>query len=101
MKYDSMIKTNIKVGDTVFWVHCSNRVYKGIVTEFDFCEDQGAVYLLLFSKQFRINNTPVVHYSHCFLTRESAMECAEWLKEDHQIIKRCSRCEFEHRNIGA
>lgn len=34
------IKTKLNVGDTVWWVHCSNKIYKGTV-EILYCDYQG------------------------------------------------------------
>ena len=38
------IKTKLNVGDTVWWVHCSNKIYKGTVEEISCCDYQGALY---------------------------------------------------------
>lgn len=35
------IKTKLNVGDTVWWVHCSNKIYKGTVKEILCCDYQG------------------------------------------------------------
>ena len=85
---------HIKIGDTVWWVHYSNKCYKGTVKEYSFCEGQGAVYLHIFSPSFRRNPYPVVHYSFCFLTREQAKKFIEYLKLGDTFCKRCDRCEF-------
>jgi hypothetical protein len=96
-----MEKPAIKIGDTVFWVHCSNKVYTGIVTEYDFCAYQGAVYLLLDSEDFPYNKTPIVHYSHCFHDKDEAEEFAESLSAEGTYAKRCDRCEYKHRRETA
>lgn len=85
---------NIKIGDTVWWVHCSNKSYKGTVKEYSFCEGQGTVYLNIFSPSFQINPYPTVHYSHCFTTREQAEKFAAYLESKNTFCKRCDRCEF-------
>lgn len=89
---------HIKIGDTVWWVHCSNKTYKGIAEEYSFCESQGAVYLYLLSPTFKLNLHPCVHYSHCFKTSKEAKEFAKYLKKENTICKRCDRCEFNEFN---
>lgn len=32
------IKTKLNVGDTVWWVNCSNKVYKGTIKEIVCCD---------------------------------------------------------------
>lgn len=39
------IKTKLNVGDTVWWVHCSNKIYKGTVEEISCCDYQGGTVL--------------------------------------------------------
>ena len=85
----------IKIGDTVYWVHCTNRVYKGTVCEYSFCESQGAVYLHIHSPLFRKNTYPTVHYSFCFKNKDEAKEFAEDMQANGTFCKRCSRCEFD------
>lgn len=88
---------HIKVGDFVYWVHCSNRVYKGEVKRIDFCENQGAIYLILHSPTFKINPYPCVHYTHCFISKEEAHELARELKRADTTQMRCDRCKFEFK----
>ena len=91
----SEIVTKVKVGDTVWWVHCSNRVYKGIVQAIILCEYQGALYCNIFSPSFRRNPYPVVHYSEVFLSRSEAEEHAEYQKENPDgVFPRCMGCHF-------
>jgi hypothetical protein len=96
MYKENIIKTRLSLGDTVYWVHCSNKIYKGIVREFSFCEDQGAVYLILDSPSFKINPNPIVHYSHCFISKEQAQECIKDYDDWNKMgMIRCDRCYFE------
>lgn len=89
------IETEIKIGDTVWWVHCSNKVYKGIVQEINLCEYQGALYCTLFSPSFKRNPYPAVHYSEVFLTRKEALEFAEYQKENpDDVLPRCMGCHY-------
>lgn len=87
-----MINPKIKIGQTVWFIDCFNKIFKAKVTEYSFCEGQGALYLILDSPSFRRNKTPCVHYTSCFETKEEAEKCVEYLKED--FMKRCDRCEF-------
>ena len=89
-----MIKPHIEIGDTVYWVSSQNKVYKGIVDKYSFCEMQGALYLFLLSPEFKINPYPVVHYTFCFAGKEDADDFAKELKKVGGICKRCDRCEF-------
>ena len=43
------IKTKLNVGDTVWWVNCSNKVYKGTIKEIVCCDYQGALYCGIYS----------------------------------------------------
>ena len=91
----SEIKTGLKVGDIVWWVHCTNKVYKGEIKELSFCEGQGAVYCHIYSPTFRINPYPAVHYTNCFSSKEEAKEAVKWLNDNerHGMI-RCDRCKL-------
>lgn len=66
------IKTKLNVGDTVWWVNCSNKVYKGTIKEIVCCDYQGALYCGIYSPSYRRNTNPVVHYSSVFESREKA-----------------------------
>ena len=91
----SEIVTKIKAGDTVWWVHCSNRVYKGTVQAITLCEYQGALYCNIHSPSFRINQFPVVHYSFVFLSRREAEEFAEYQAENPDgVFPVCMGCRF-------
>ena len=91
------MRIKLQIDQVVYWVHCTNKVYKGTIKEYSFCENQGAVYLSIHSPSFRINPYPTVHYSHCFASKERALEFAEALKEEGSFVKRCDRCEFENK----
>ena len=92
------IKTGLKAGDKVWWIHCSNRIYYGTIKEFAFCEGQGAVYCYIDSPTFKLNPYPTVHYTHCFSTKEEAKDVVKYLKEEekHGMI-RCDRCKFNEQ----
>ena len=92
---ETSLPPKIKVGDTVFWVHCSNRVYEGKVEQCSICDYQGAIYLELYSPKFKLNPFPNVHYSHCFLKQEDAREFASTLKREGKNAMRCDRCRYE------
>ena len=49
------IKTKLNVGDTVWWVNCSNKVYKGTIKEIVCCDYQGALYCCIYSPSYRRN----------------------------------------------
>ena len=91
----SEIVTKIKPGDTVWWVHCSNRVYKGTVQSIDLCEYQGALYCHIYSPSFKRNPNPTVHYSFVFPDRQGALGFAEYQSEnpDH-TIPMCMGCHY-------
>lgn len=97
------LKTKLNVGDTVWWVHCSNKVYKGTIMEINLCEYQGALYCVLRSPSFKINTTPNVHYSNIFPTRETAEEFAEYQKENPDgVFPMCMGCHYAwNRRAGA
>jgi hypothetical protein len=90
----SEIKTRINVGDTVYWIHHSNKVYKGIVEGMHMCEGQGAIYCSIHSPMFKINPYPNVHYSFCYKEKERAVEASEYLKQEEESLKRCDRCKL-------
>lgn len=91
----SEIVTRIKPGDTVWWVHCSNKVYKGTVQSVTLCEYQGALYCNLHSPSFRKNQFPVVHYSNVFPSRQEAEKYAEYQKQNpDSIFPVCMGCHF-------
>ena len=91
----SEIVTKIKAGDTVWWVHCSNKVFKGTVQAITLCEYQGALYCELHSPSFRRNQFPVVHYSKVFLSRQSAEEYADYQKANPDMaFLVCMRCHY-------
>lgn len=89
------LKTRLNVGDIVWWVHCSNKVYKGKITDISLCEYQGALYCVLHSPSFKINKTPVVHYSNVFTTRKMAEEFAEYQKANpDDVFPMCMGCHY-------
>ena len=90
------IKTKINIGDTVWWVHCSNRVYKGVVKDIHCCDYQGALYCIIHSPSFlKINPYPCVHYSFVFLTRAEAKEFADYQKENpDDVVPMCMGCHY-------
>ena len=91
------IKTRLNVGDIVWWVHCSNKVYKGIINKIECCEYQGALYCILFSPDFKINPHPVVHYSNVFPLKKLAKEFAEYQKENpDDVYPKCMGCHYSY-----
>ena len=99
------IKTNHKVGDTVYWVHGTNKlmIYKGTIEEISLCEYQGALYCLLHSPTFKINPYPNVHYSHVFHTREQAEEFREAVKAakgNESLYPVCYGCRYAWKGRG-
>lgn len=95
------IKTNLNVGDTVWWVHCSNRVYKGVIEELHLCEYQGALYCNIHSPSFKINPYPVVHYSEVFSNRANAEEFAKYQEENpDDVVPMCMGCHYNAYKEG-
>lgn len=91
----TFIKTNINIGDTVWWVHCSNKVYRGVVEEISCCEYQGALYCHIHSPSFKRNPYPSVHYSNVFPIREAAQAFADYQKENTDgVVPMCMRCHY-------
>lgn len=91
----SEIVTRIKPGNTVWWVHCTGKVYKGTVESINLCEYQGALYCVLYSPSFRRNPHPVVHYSNVFTTRQSAEEFSEYQTENpDDVFPKCMGCHY-------
>ena len=89
------IKTELNSGDTVWWAHCSNKVYKGTIVNIHCCDYQGALYCEIHSPSFRLNPYPVVHYSNVFLTREGAKSFAEYQRENpDDVLPMCMRCHY-------
>lgn len=91
-----MIDAKIKVGDKVFWVHCSGRVYAGTVEELRLCEYQGSVYANLYSPTFKLNTYPTVHYSHLFSTKEKAKDFAKYVKQA-STVPMCEGCRYHFK----
>ena len=91
----SEIVTRIKPGDTVWWVHCTNKVFKGTVQSITLNEYQGALYCGIHSPSFRRNQFPVVHYSEVFPSREAAEEHAEYQRENpDRVFPVCMGCHY-------
>lgn len=89
------IKTKLNVGDTVWWVHQSGKVYKGKIEEITCCEYQGALYCQIYSPSFKVNTQPVVHYSSVFLCREQAEEFADYqTRFKDSIVPKCMGCHY-------
>ena len=91
------IMPKIQIGQVIWWVNHSNKVQKGTVEEYSFCEYQGAMYLVIHSPSNKINNYPCIHYSHCFTSKEMAIEFANY---QDGLGNRCDRCKFEHREYN-
>ena len=72
------INTKHNVGDKVWWVHCSGRVYGGTIKEITCCDYQGFLYCLIDSPTFKVNPFPVVHYSNVFKIKEEAKKYAKY-----------------------
>jgi hypothetical protein len=91
----SDIKTKLNVGDTVWWVNCSNKVYKGTIKEIVCCDYQGALYCGIYSPSYRRNTNPVVHYSSVFESREKAQKFAEYQEENpDDVFPKCMGCHY-------
>lgn len=91
----SEIATTLHVGDTVWWVHCSGKVYKGTLQAISLCEYQGALYCHIHSPSFRLNQFPTVHYSAVFQSREGAKEFAEYQRKNPDgVFPVCMGCHF-------
>lgn len=89
------IKTKLNVGDTVWWVNCSNKVYKGTIKEIVCCDYQGALYCGIYSPSYRRNTNPVVHYSSVFESREKAQKFAEYQEENpDDVFPKCMGCHY-------
>ena len=89
------IKTKLNVGDTVWWVHCSNKIYKGTVEEISCCDYQGALYCQICSPSFRRNPYPTVHYSNVFKSKDDAKEFAEYQKANpDDVLPVCMGCHY-------
>lgn len=89
------IKTKISVGNTVWWVHCTGRVYKGVVEDIHICEYQGALYCLIHSPSFKRNQYPVVHYSNVFLDKERARGFAKYqIRNPDNVLPMCMGCHY-------
>ncbi len=89
------IKTKLNVGDTVWWVHCSNKIYKGTVEEISCCDYQGALYCQIYSPSFKRNPYPTVHYSNVFKSKDDAKEFAEYQKENpDDVFPKCMGCHY-------
>ena len=89
------IKTKLNVGDTVWWVHCSNKVYKGTIEGISCCDYQGALYCHICSPSFKPNPYPAVHYSFVFRSREEAGEFADYQKANpDNVFPVCMGCRY-------
>lgn len=95
------IKTRHNVGDIVWWVHCSNRVYKGVILGISICEYQGALYCNIHSPSFKRNPYPVVHYSNVFGSQEEAKEFAAYQKKNPDDVRpKCMGCHYNAYKEG-
>lgn len=91
----SEIKTKLNVDNTVWWVHCDNRVYKGTIEGISCCDYQGSLYCHIHSPSFKRNPYPTVHYSTVFQSRDEAEEFAEYQKENpDDVFPRCMGCHY-------
>lgn len=89
------IKTKLNVGDTVWWVNYSNKVYKGTIKEIVCCDYQGALYCDIYSPSYRRNTNPVVHYSSVFESREKAQKFADYQEENpDDVFPKCMGCHY-------
>lgn len=92
------IRTMYNVGDTVWWVHCSGRVFKGIIENIACCDYQGALYCEIHSPSFKVNPHPTVHYSFVFSSRKAAQEFAEYQKQNPDaVFPKCMGCHYAWR----
>lgn len=91
----ALIKTRHNVGDRVWWVHCSCRVYEGVIGEITCCDYQGALYCHIASPSFKRNPFPVVHYSNVFKTKAEAKEFAAYQKKNPDgVVPMCMGCHY-------
>lgn len=89
------IETRLNVGDTVWWVHCENKVYKGTIEEISCCDYQGALYCGIYSPSFKRNPYPTVHYSNVFPSRKEAQDFANYQKENpDNVFPCCMGCHY-------
>lgn len=89
------IKTALNIGDTVWWVHCSSRVYKGTIEGISCCDYQGALYCHINSPTFKRNPYPTVHYSSVFSTQKEAKEFVKYQKENPDgVLPKCMGCHY-------
>lgn len=98
------IKSNINVGDTVYWVKDKYTrdgkrriIQEAVVEEITLCEYQGALYCTLNCPTNKINPNPVVHYSFVFPTREMAKDFADFLKSNPVFPPMCYGCNYAFR----
>jgi hypothetical protein len=89
------INTKHNVGDKVWWVHCSGRVYGGTIKDITCCDYQGFLYCLIESPTFKVNPFPVVHYSNVFKTKEEAKKYAKYQKRNpDDVVPMCMSCHY-------
>ena len=89
------IETRLNVGDTVWWVHCENKVYKGTIEGISCCDYQGALYCNICSPSFKRNPYPTVHYSNVFLSRKAAQDFADYQRENPDgVFPCCMGCHY-------
>lgn len=91
----AQIKTKHNVGDNVWWVHCSCRVYEGTIVDISCCDYQGFLYCLISSPKFKANPFPNVHYSNVFKTKKEAQEYAKYQKRNPDgVFPMCMSCHY-------
>lgn len=89
------IKTKLNVGDTVWWSHCSNKIYKGTVEEISCCDYQGALYCQIYSPSFKQNPYPTVHYSNVFKSKDDVQKFAKYQEENpDDVFPKCMGCHY-------
>ena len=89
------IRTKLNIGDVVWWVHCSGKVYKGVIEGITCCDYQGALYCHIHSPSFKLNSYPTVHYSNVFDSRLKAKDFSEYQKENpDDVLPMCMGCHY-------
>jgi hypothetical protein len=89
------IKTRFNPGDRIWWVHCTGRIYEGIIGEIHCCDYQGALYCEVASPSFKVNPFPTVHYSNIFKTEQEAKEYSQYQTENpDDVVPMCMSCHY-------
>ena len=89
-------------GDVVWWVHCSGKVYQGVIEGITCCDYQGALYCHIYSPSFRLNPYPTVHYSYVFKSKDEAKDFSKYQRENpDSLVPMCMGCHYAMGNREA